>query len=70
VFSEVAFRGGDLADLEPGTVYTNDTDPDGRELVGGSVDCDGEVSGCPGPGNARIVCARDGVAVERNGRSP
>jgi hypothetical protein len=33
VLSQVAFRGGDLATMEPRTVYTNDTDPDVRELV-------------------------------------
>lgn len=36
VLSQVAFRGSDLADLEPGTVYTNDADPDVRELTGRS----------------------------------
>ena len=38
VLSQVAFRGGDLADMEPGTVYTNDTDSDVRKLVGRSAD--------------------------------
>lgn len=38
VLSQVAFRGGDLADMEPGTVYSNDTDPDVRELVGRSAE--------------------------------
>lgn len=38
VLSQVAFRGGDLADMEPGTVYINDTGPDVRELVGQSAD--------------------------------
>lgn len=38
VLSQVAFRGGDLADMKPGTVYTNDTDPDVRELVGRSAE--------------------------------
>jgi len=34
VLSQVTFRGEDFAAMEPGTVYTNDTDPDARELVG------------------------------------
>ena len=34
VLSQVAFRGEDLVDMEPGTVYINDTNPDVRELVG------------------------------------
>jgi hypothetical protein len=38
VLSQVAFRGGDLPAMEPGTVYTNDTDPDVRELVGRSAE--------------------------------
>lgn len=38
VLSQVAFRGADLADLEPGTVYLNDADPDVRELVGRSAE--------------------------------
>jgi hypothetical protein len=38
VLSQVAFRGVDLADMEPGTVYINDTDPDIRELVGRSAE--------------------------------
>lgn len=38
VLSQVAFRSGDLADMEPGTVYINDTDPDVRELVGRSTE--------------------------------
>lgn len=38
VLSEVAFRGGDLANMETGTVYTNDTDPDVRELVARSAE--------------------------------
>lgn len=38
VLRQVAFRGGDLADMKPGTVYTNDTDPDVRELVGRSAE--------------------------------
>ncbi len=37
VLSQVAFRGGDLAGLEPGTVYTNDPDPDERALIGRSA---------------------------------
>ncbi len=36
VLSQVAFRGQDLADMEPGTVYVNDADPDVRELLGRS----------------------------------
>lgn len=38
VLSQVAFRGADLADLEPGTVYINDEDPDVRTLVGRSAE--------------------------------
>ncbi len=38
VLSQVAFRGGDLADMKPGTVYSNDTDPDVRELAGRSAE--------------------------------
>ncbi len=38
VLSQVAFRGGDLADMTPGTVYSNDTDPDVRELAGRSAE--------------------------------
>ena len=38
VLSQVAFRGVDLADMEPGTVYVNDADPDVRELVGRSAE--------------------------------
>ena len=38
VLSQVAFRGVDLADTEPGTVYMNDTDPNLRELIGRSVE--------------------------------
>ena len=38
VLSQVAFRGGDLAAMEPGTIYANDTDPDVRELVGRSAE--------------------------------
>jgi hypothetical protein len=38
VLSQVAFRGADLAAMEPGTVYTNDADPDVRELVGRSAE--------------------------------
>ena len=38
VLSQVAFRGGDLAGMEPGMVYTNTTDPDERELVGRSAE--------------------------------
>jgi hypothetical protein len=38
VLSQVAFRGVDLADMEPGTVYINDTDPDMRELIGRSAE--------------------------------
>ena len=38
VLSQVAFLGRDLAAMEPGTVYTNDTDPDVRELVGRSAE--------------------------------
>ncbi len=38
VLGQVAFRGGDLASLEPGTVYVNDTDPDASELVGRSAE--------------------------------
>ncbi len=34
VLSQVTFRGEDFAAMEPGTVYTNDTDPDTEELVG------------------------------------
>ena len=34
VLSQVAFRGVDLAAMEPGTVYINDSDLDVRELVG------------------------------------
>lgn len=34
VLSQVAFRSEDLVDMEPGTVYINDTNPDVRELVG------------------------------------
>ena len=34
VLSQVAFRGGDFAAMEPGTVYTNDTDPDVRDWSG------------------------------------
>lgn len=34
VLSQVAFRGEDLADMEPGTVYINDSNPDVPELVG------------------------------------
>ena len=33
VLSQVAFRGVDLANMEPGMVYINDADPDVRELV-------------------------------------
>lgn len=38
VLSQVTFRGEDFAAMEPGTVYTNDTDPDARELVGRSAE--------------------------------
>ena len=38
VLSQVAFRSGDLAAMEPGTVYTNDTDPDVREMIGRSAE--------------------------------
>lgn len=38
VLSQVAFRGEDLAAMELGTVYTNDTDPDVRELAGRSAE--------------------------------
>jgi hypothetical protein len=38
VLSQVAFRGVDLAGMEPGAVYTNDADPDVRELVGRSAE--------------------------------
>ncbi len=38
VLSQVAFRGDDLADMEPGTVYINDADPDERELIGQSAE--------------------------------
>ncbi len=38
VLSQVAFRGEDLADMDPGTVYINDTNPDVRELVGRSAE--------------------------------
>lgn len=34
VLSQVAFRGEDFAEMEPGTVYINDTAPDARELLG------------------------------------
>lgn len=34
VLSQVAFGGGDLDGMEPGTVYVNVADPDVRELVG------------------------------------
>ena len=33
VLSQVAFRSGDLAVMEPGTVYTNDSDPDVRVMI-------------------------------------
>ena len=33
VLSQVAFHGDDVDDLEPGTVYTKDTDPEGQELI-------------------------------------
>ena len=38
VLSQVSFRGGDLADMKPGTVYVNDTDPDVRTLIGSSAE--------------------------------
>jgi hypothetical protein len=38
VLSQVAFRGVDLVEMEPGTVYRNDTDPDERELIGSSAE--------------------------------
>jgi hypothetical protein len=38
VLSQVAFRGEDFAEMEPGTVYINDTAPDARELVGRSAE--------------------------------
>ena len=33
VLTQVAFRGSDLAQMEPGTVYRNDPDPDNTNLV-------------------------------------
>lgn len=38
VLSQLAFRSGDLAAMNPGTVYSNDTDPDVRELDGRSAE--------------------------------
>lgn len=38
LLSQVTFRGEDFAAMEPGTVYTNDTDPDAREFVGRSAE--------------------------------
>ena len=38
VLSQIAFRGEELADMEPGMVYINDTGPDVRELVGHSAE--------------------------------
>ena len=38
MLSQVEFRGWDLAEMEPGYVYVNDTDPDVRELVGRSAE--------------------------------
>ena len=37
VLSQVTFRGEDVAAMKPGTVYTNDPDPDTEELVGRSA---------------------------------
>ncbi len=37
LLSQVAFRGEDFAAMEPGTVYTNDTNPETEELVGRSA---------------------------------
>jgi hypothetical protein len=34
VLSQVAFRGRDLADMQPGTVYTNDSNADVLKLIG------------------------------------
>jgi hypothetical protein len=36
--SQMTFRGEDFAAMKPGTGYTNDTDPDARELVGRSAE--------------------------------
>ena len=38
VLSQVAFRASDLADMQPGTVYNNDSDPDVPELIGRSTE--------------------------------
>ena len=38
VLSQVSFRGEDFAEMEPGTVYINDTDPDARQLLGRSAE--------------------------------
>ncbi len=38
ILSQVGFRAGDLADMDPGTVYINDADPDERELIGRSAE--------------------------------
>jgi hypothetical protein len=38
VLSQVAFHGGDLGDMELGTVYSNDAEPEVRELFGRSAE--------------------------------
>lgn len=38
VLSQVAFRSVDLAEMEPGIVYINDSDPDVRQLFGRSAE--------------------------------
>jgi hypothetical protein len=38
VLSQVAFRGADLAGMQPGRVYTNDADPEVTELNGRSAE--------------------------------
>lgn len=38
VLSQVAFRGEDFAEMEPGTVYANSPDPDASALVGRSAE--------------------------------